>query len=254
MSETDSFFYPSPGEDAYYAKLRVLSEKYPHDVRHYLDLFPVYASRRSFIRQLAHYELFKKTIDLPGHYADFGVFFGKSFFSWHKFLEVFTPTATHKKVIGFDTFAGFPALAPEDGDTDTSIQKTPGGLSAASFIDEFTDLLRLHNADAVIPSERGRIVQGDVCETLPRWLAQNPEARFCLINLDVDIYEPTMAILDNCWDRVVPGGVVILDEYATSKWPGETKAWDDFVRRRRLSVTLTRFPWANAPGAYAIKL
>ncbi|HEY5379063.1 MAG TPA: TylF/MycF/NovP-related O-methyltransferase [Pseudolabrys sp.] len=252
-SQRDSFYYPSSGEEACYSKLRTLTERFPHDLRHYLDLFSVYASRRAFIRQLAHYELFKRTIDLPGHYADFGVYFGKSYFSWHKFLEVLTPTATHKKVIGFDTFAGFPALAREDGEDDTSIQKVPGGLSAASFIDEFLELLALHNADAVLPVERGRIVQGDVCKTLPRWLEDNQEARFCLINLDVDIYEPTMVILENCWDRVVSGGVVILDEYATSKWPGETKAWDDFALRRGLRLTLSRFPWANAPGAYVIK-
>lgn len=240
-------------EDAYYSKLRALTEKYPHDVRHFLDLFPVYASRRSFIRQLAHYELFKKTIDLPGHYLDFGVFFGKSYFSWHKFLEVMTPTATHKKVVGFDTFAGFPSLAPEDGQGDVRIQKVPGGLSAGGFFEEFMELLKLHNEDAVIPAERGKIVRGDVCEALPLWLEENPEARFCLVNLDVDIYEPTTVILEHCWDRVVPGGVVILDEYATSQWPGETKAWDDFVARRGLQCSLNRFPWANAPGAYVIK-
>jgi hypothetical protein len=51
----------------------------------------------------------------------------------------------------------------------------------------------------------------------------------------------------------VPGGVLILDEYATSKWPGETRAWDDFARRRNLDVTLKKFPWSNAPGAYLVK-
>ena len=152
MQTNDSFYYPSAGEDGFYEKLRTLIEKYPHDIRHYLDLFPVYASRRSFIRQLAHYELFKKTVDLPGHYADFGVFFGKSFFIWHKFLEVLTPTATHKKVFGFDTFSGFPSLAPEDGAGDEAIQKMPGGLSAKTFLDEFVDLLALHTGDSVIPA------------------------------------------------------------------------------------------------------
>jgi hypothetical protein len=69
----------------------------------------------------------------------------------------------------------------------------------------------------------------------------------------MDIYDPTMVILDNCWDLLVPGGVLILDEYATSKWPGETRAWDDFARRRNLDITLKKFSWSNAPGAYLIK-
>jgi hypothetical protein len=249
----DTFYYPSSGDEAYYAKLQQLIGKYPHDIRHYLDLFSVYTNRRSFIRQLAHYELFKLTIDLPGHYVDFGVYFGKSYFTWHKFLEIFTPTATHKKVIGFDTFMGFPNLAPDDGPSDFTIQKGPGGLSSASFLEEFLDLLDLHNQDAVLPVGRGTIIQGDVCKTFPQWLEQNPEARFCLCNLDMDIYEPTAVVLEACWDRIVPGGVLILDEYATSKWPGETKAWDDFAANRGLSISLKRFSYANAPGAYLIK-
>ena len=253
MTAHDSFFYPSAGEESYYQKLQALIQKYPHDIRHYLDLFPVYVDRRAFIRQLAHYELFKKTIDLPGHYADFGIYFGKSFFSWHKFIEVFAPTATHKKVFGFDTFAGFPSLSTEDGSSDQAIQKRPGGYSAETFLDEFLELLTLHNASAVLPTERGKIIQGDIIKTLPQWLEKNPEARFCLVNIDVDIYEPTTVILEGCWDRLVSGGVLILDEYATSKWPGETNAWDDFARKRGLTISLNRFPWANAPGAFTIK-
>lgn len=253
MATQDTFYYPSAGDESYYAKLQSLIEKYPHDIRHYLDLFPTYASRRAFIRQLAHYELFKKTIDLPGHYLDFGVYFGKSYFSWHKFVEVLTPAATHKKVFGFDTFTGFPSLSAEDGASDQAIQKQPGGLSSESFLAEFLELLSLHNADAVLPAERGKIIQGDITKTLPQWLEQNPEARFCLVNIDVDIYEPTAVILEGCWDRIVPGGVLILDEYATSKWPGETNAWDDFARKRSLTVALNRFPWANAPGAFCVK-
>lgn len=114
-------------------------------------------------------------------------------------------------------------------------------------------MLRLHNVDSVLPAERGQIVKGDICSTLPQWLEDHPEARFCLINLDVDLYEPTLAILEYCWDRVVSGGVVILDEYAATKWAGETRAWDEFLTRRKLRITLNRPPWTNVPGAFAIK-
>lgn len=247
------FHYPSVGEDRYFEKLNEICEKYPHDLRHYLNLFPVYASRRSLIRQLAHYELFKLTTELPGHYLDFGVYFGNSFFYWHKLIEVLIPTATHKKVIGFDTFSGFPSLADEDGGEDASVQKQVGGLNSQSFLDEFLSLLDLHNDDAVIPARRGQIVVGDIGETLPEWLKENPESRFCLINIDVDIFEPTLNILESCWDRLVSGGVLILDEYATSKWPGETRAWDQFSKERGGLGPVKRFPWANAPGGYVVK-
>lgn len=247
------FYYPSKNEDLFFAKLDALAKKYPHDMRYYMNQFPVYTSRRSFIRQLAHYELFKLTMDLPGHYLDFGIYFGNSFFSWHKFLEVLTPTATHKKVIGFDTFAGFPDISPEDGGEDASVQKLKGGFNASSFYDEFRELLELHNEDGVIPSNRGRVVVGNIVETLPAFLEENPEARFCLVNIDVDVYEPTRKILELCWERMVPGAVLLLDEYGTSKWPGETRAWDYFARDHNIAAGVKRFAWANAPGAYVIK-
>lgn len=252
-SQGEAFYYPSKSEDAYFDKLSKICESHPHDTRHYLDLFTVYASRRSFIRVLAHYELFKLTMDLPGNYVDFGVYYGKSYFSWHKFIEVLTPTATHKKVYGFDTFSGFPQLAAEDGQEDLSVQKTVGGLSSESFFDEFKLLLDLQNQDCVLPANRGEIIVGDIGHSLPNWLDANPETRFCLINIDVDIYEPTFKILEHCWDRLVVGGVLVLDEYATSKWPGETRAWDEFARSRNLSLPVKRFPWANAPGGYVVK-
>ena len=147
----------------------------------------------------------------------------------------------------------FQSSPPRTAKAISTVQKVPGGLSAESFLSEFLELLELHNSDAVLPTERGKIVRGDICKTLPHWLDQNPEARFCLVNMDVDIYEPTMIILEGCWDRVVSGGVIILDEYATSKWPGETRAWDDFAKKRDLDVMLNWFSWANAPGAYVIK-
>ncbi|MDX2095223.1 MAG: TylF/MycF/NovP-related O-methyltransferase [Alphaproteobacteria bacterium] len=251
--ENDTFYYLSGGEDAYFSRLEKIAAAHPHTLRHHLDLFPAYASRRSFIRLLVHYELFKLTMDLPGHYVDFGVYYGKSFFSWHKFVEVLTPTATHKKIIGFDTFTGFSELTAKDGDSNPAIQKKQGGLSAKGFLEELNALVKLHNEDGVLPSTRGSLVQGDVTETLPQWLTSNPEARFCLINIDVDIYEPTRAILQHCWDRLVVGGVLILDEYATTQWPGETNAWDEFARARGITSPIKRFAWANAPGGYLVK-
>lgn len=123
-------------------------------------------------------------------------------------------------------------MSASDGKTDEEVDKVLGGYDSGSFLAEFKELLALHNEDGVIPSGRGSIVQGDITKTLPEWIKEHPHARFCLINLDVDLYEPTKVILETCWDRLVTGGVVILDEYATSGWPGETSAWDDFLRSR----------------------
>ena len=42
----------------------------------------------------------------------------------------------------------------------------------------------------------------------------------------MDIYDPTKFVLENLWDRVVPGGIVMLDDYNYIE--GGTRAIDEF--------------------------
>ncbi len=57
------------------------------------------------------------------------------------------------------------------------------------------------------------MVKGDITETLPKWLEQNPHSRFSLVNLDTDIYEAAVIILEKIWPRLVNGGVLLVDDY-----------------------------------------
>ena len=55
---------------------------------------------------IIRYELFKKTLDVPGSIAECGVFKGSGWFYWLKLLSIFAP-GERKFVYGFDTFKGF---------------------------------------------------------------------------------------------------------------------------------------------------
>lgn len=68
--------------------------------------WPAYVQRRTLPRFLAHYELFKKVMDLPGCIVELGVFRGASFFTWANLLETFHTNDRSKKVYGFDHFEG----------------------------------------------------------------------------------------------------------------------------------------------------
>jgi hypothetical protein len=50
---------------------------------------------------------------------------------------------------------------------------------------------------------------------------------------------------------VVNGGVVILDEYAMTGFPGESKAFDEYFGSSK--PTLIKFPYTPTPGGYFIK-
>ena len=122
----------SEKDKQYWEGFGALQEKFPHSTLHTLTHWPVYTKRILMTRYLAHYELFKMTMDLPGSIVELGVSRGVSFFSFHKFLEIFLPTDTSKKVYGFDSFEGLNDFSEKDGTTnyDVTSDKKDGGWSA----------------------------------------------------------------------------------------------------------------------------
>lgn len=76
------------------------------------------------------------------------------------------------------------------------------------------------------------VVRGDVTETLPDRL---PE-RISFAHIDLDLYAGTKHALDSVWPRVVPGGVVVIDDYCHPAWPGVHRAVNELAVALRLTV------------------
>src|SRR5262245_37640187 len=76
--------------------------------------FAVLARRQALKRFLAHVELFKMTLDVPGDIAEFGVFRGLGLFTWANLLESYCIGDRTKVVYGFDNWRGFTALSEQD--------------------------------------------------------------------------------------------------------------------------------------------
>ncbi len=65
-----------------------------------------------------------------------------------------------------------------------------------------------------------------------------------LLRLDGDLYESTMNILENLYDQVVLGGVIIIDDYALEPC---RQALEDFLSERKISFPeLNRIDWTGA--------
>ncbi|MEJ2758430.1 MAG: TylF/MycF/NovP-related O-methyltransferase [Anaerolineales bacterium] len=60
----------------------------------------------------------------------------------------------------------------------------------------------------------------------------------------MDVYKATQCVLENLFDRVVPGGIVMLDDYASAE--GETKAVDEFIAGKDYKVE--KLPYAVTPA------
>jgi len=190
---------------------------------------------------ICSYELYKIVRELPGDIVECGVFKGISLIRLITFRELFKNSSS-KKVIGFDTFGKFPETEFSD---DMELRKkfidTAGEESISK--EQLEDVIKkkgiYHNTE---------LVKGDITETVPKYVAAHPELRISILHLDVDIYEPSVTVLDYLYPRLVKGGVLMLDDYGI--FPGETKAVDDYFKDK--DVQILKFPFAMTPS-YIIK-
>jgi hypothetical protein len=73
------------------------------------------------------------------------------------------------------------------------------------------------------PMDHVHLVRGRVEDTIPR---DAPDA-ISILRLDTDWYESTRHELLHLYQRVVKGGVVIIDDYGC--WEGARRAVDEFL-------------------------
>lgn len=218
-----------------------------------VKLFPVLSRRQWLKRFLAHAEFFKQTLEVPGDIAELGVFRGLGLMTWANLLETYCIGDRTKTVYGFDNWKGFVELLPEDGRENQEAHKVQGDFSPAKFLDELNAAINIFDKDRFIPwKARVKLVNGDIEETVPAFVEENPGVRFSLIHFDVDLYAPTKTALEHLWPRVSRGGILLFDEYGIADWPGETKAVDEYFADKP-DVKLKTLPWTNVPAGYVIK-
>ncbi len=214
--------------------------------------FPVYARRVTMKRFLAHYELFSKTIGLPGDIVELGVYRGVSLMSWANFLEIRCMNQRDKQVIGFDNWKGFTHLDEKDGAPDESINKVVGGYDSSEFKEMLQTAVAIYDQDRFISYKpRVILIDGDIEESVPQYVKEHSGLRISLLHIDCDLYAPTKTGLEVLWPRVVKGGVVIFDDYGIRPWEGESTAADEYFSGQ--DVILQRLDWAHSPSAYMVK-
>ena len=131
-----------------------------------------------------------------------------------------------RKLIGFDIFGEFPV---PDGESDSKFVE--------KFVSEAGDGISVGEMRAALDRKGVKnyeLIPGDIVETLPDYVESHQELRIALLHIDVDVFEASEVILEQLFDRVVEGGVIVLDDYA--KVEGETRAVDDFIKGKGLKI------------------
>ena len=143
----------------------------------------------------------------------------------------------------YDTFEGMPAPGAED--TDLHGQPAVEHFAPLRISDTSSDWARagLDEVQANVfgtgyPKERFQFVRGMVEETIPGVV---PE-RIALLRLDTDWYESTRHELEHLFPRLVPHGVLIIDDYG--HFEGAVKAVDEYLATLPYPVFLSRVDYS----------
>ncbi len=178
--------------------------------------------------------------DLEGNFVECGVAAGGSS---ALLATVMRRTGRRsRRLFACDTFAGMPE--PGAVDTHRGIHAEATGWGTGTCSAPLESLLALCATlgvrDLLVP------VQGLFEETLP---ARRTEiGPIALLHMDGDWYSSTMAILENLYDAVVPGGRIQIDDYG--HWEGCRKAVEEFTRQRGLNFKLHEI---DSTGVWLVK-
>lgn len=204
--------------------------------------FAKYVPRQNMTNFLAKYELFKKILNVEGSIVECGVLFGGGLMTFAQLSAIFEPVNYTRKIIGFDTFSGFPSLTKQD-EGSTSHFARKGGLAVDSFKD-LQESVALYDSNRFLNHiPKIDLIKGNVIYTIPRYLKENPHTIVSLLYLDFDIYKPTKIALENFVPRMPKGSIIVFDELNSKDWVGETKAVLDTIGIRDLRIE--RFSFAT---------
>jgi O-methyltransferase len=128
----------------------------------------------------------------------------------------------------YDTFAGMTPPTQFDLKPGSSVEATRQAFDERRRADHndwcYASLEDVKSCLAIAdyPEERVHYVVGDVMKTIP---ASAPD-RISILRLDTDFYDSTRHELEHLYDRLAPGGILIIDDYGA--WQGARKAVDEY--------------------------
>jgi O-methyltransferase len=176
--------------------------------KHLYKVFKQYPDKQRFLLIWLQMQRIKIS-NLEGELAELGVYQGDT----ARIIHLMNP---EKQLHLFDTFSGF---------ISTDLEKEKG--EAATYTPQ-------HFADTSLQKVKMKLGQSKNIFFYPgKFSEQSSKAskiKFCFVSIDVDLAQPTDEGLHFFYERLVPGGVIIVHDY-NPKWPALMEAVDNFVRQ-----------------------
>jgi hypothetical protein len=156
---------------------------------------------------------------LPGSFVECGVNTGILSLAVCDYVDF---NGLDKDFYLFDTYCGIPGQQVSDEEKGLGIDRN------MVLYEECYDLACRNFA----PFPRARLVRG----TLPDSLSRVAIDEVAYLSIDLNVAAPEAAVLEFFWDRLVPSGIVVLDDYGWLKHAVQKRAHDAFAARKGVTV------------------
>lgn len=164
--------------------------------------------------------------NIPGDVAECGVWRGGCAMWMRAVLNAHNSDRT---VWVADSFAGMPT--PDV--IANPIERSAPDLSSLDYLSVSIDQVKDNFRRFKLLDNRVQFLKGWFADTLPT----APISQLAVLRADADLYQSTMDILANLYDKVSLGGFVIIDDYRL--WEPCRQAVNKFRRDRRIEDSLT---------------
>lgn len=195
----------------------------------------LFLNRQSLSRIMFMNEMYSQIVPVHGVVMEFGVRWGQNLALFSSFRGMYEPYNYNRKIIGFDTFSGFPSVAPQDGGD--AIASVGAYGVTRNYEDYLEAVLTYHEKESPLSHiKKHELVKGDASVTLEKYLAEHPETIIALAYFDFDLYEPTKNCLMLIKDHLTKGSIIGFDEVNCPTFPGETLALKEVFGLGRYSI------------------
>ena len=130
---------------------------------------------------------------------------------------------TGKKFYLLDTFEGLEEELVSEEEKQAGINKYLKSYRKRDYYSEVRETFKDFNV---------KIIKGAV----PGTLAECDAQKVCYLSIDMNCVEPEIAAAEYFWEKLVPGAVILLDDYGFAPHILQKKAFDKFAKEKNIEI------------------
>lgn len=210
----------------------------------------LFLNSKNLSRILFMDHIFKQIVDIPGAIFEFGTRWGQNVALFSSLRGIYDPYNRHRKIVGFDTFIGFPEISSKDGSSEMMLK---GNLTLPyGYFKYLTEIMDYHEQENPLSHiKKYELIKGDANLEIVNYLKKYPETIVALAFFDFDIYKPTKKCLQAIKPHLVKGSILAFDELNDPDSPGETLALDEVFGLN--NIRLKRYKFTSRTAYFVVE-